>query len=186
MRQLEFYLGEARAADADTILITGAVQSNCVRLAAAAARKSGLECHIQLEERVDTDSPHYRTSGNVLIDRLLGATLHSFPLGEDENAADRRLEELAGDLRKAGRRPYVIHLGPDHPPLGALGYVEMFTDVLTAIDEHRQPLETFYDGYVVNAIMDAAYASIKSKKWDPMELDVWRGRENVASISVSR
>ena len=40
VRQLEFYMGEARARDADTILITGAVQSNFVRLAAAAARTS--------------------------------------------------------------------------------------------------------------------------------------------------
>jgi D-cysteine desulfhydrase/L-cysteate sulfo-lyase len=141
VRQLEFYLGEARAADADTILITGAVQSNFVRLAAAAARKNGMECHIQLEERVDTDSLHYRTSGNVLIDRLLGATLHSFPLGEDENAADGRLEELAGDLRKAGRRPYVIHLGPDHPPLGALGYVAAAGELLAQIAALDMPVD---------------------------------------------
>ncbi len=38
VRQLEFYLGEARSNGADTVLITGAVQSNFVRLAAAAAR----------------------------------------------------------------------------------------------------------------------------------------------------
>jgi len=37
VRQLEFYLGEAAAQGEDTILITGAVQSNFVRLAAAAA-----------------------------------------------------------------------------------------------------------------------------------------------------
>ena len=52
VRQLEFYLGEAVAKRADTVLITGAVQSNCARLAAAAARKLGMECHIQHEERV--------------------------------------------------------------------------------------------------------------------------------------
>ena len=55
VRQLEFYLGEARLQGADTILITGAVQSNFVRLAAAAASKSGMDCHIQLEERVPRD-----------------------------------------------------------------------------------------------------------------------------------
>ena len=36
-RQLEYYFGEACAQNADTILITGAVQSNFVRLAAASA-----------------------------------------------------------------------------------------------------------------------------------------------------
>ncbi|MGI9262755.1 MAG: pyridoxal-phosphate dependent enzyme, partial [Woeseiaceae bacterium] len=52
VRQIEFYLGEAVAQRADTLLITGAVQSNFVRTAAAAARKLGMECHIQQEERV--------------------------------------------------------------------------------------------------------------------------------------
>ena len=53
VRQLEFYLGDARAHGADTVLITGAVQSNFVRLAAAGARLLGMDIHIQLEERVD-------------------------------------------------------------------------------------------------------------------------------------
>ena len=53
VRPLEFYMGAAQAAGADTILITGAVQSNFMRTAAAAAAKLGLTCHVQLEERVD-------------------------------------------------------------------------------------------------------------------------------------
>ena len=123
VRQLEFYLGAASAQDADTILITGAVQSNFARLAAAAARKSGMDCHIQLEERVANSDATYHNSGNVLLDRLLGATLHAYPEGEDEAGADKRLGEIAADLRQSGRRPYIIPLGPGHPPLGALGYV---------------------------------------------------------------
>jgi hypothetical protein len=35
-------------------------------------------------------------------------------------------------------------------------------------------METLYDGYVVNAILDACYASARSKRWEPVELD-WRG-----------
>ena len=42
VRQLEFYFGAALSKNADTILITGAVQSNFVRLAAAGARKLGM------------------------------------------------------------------------------------------------------------------------------------------------
>ena len=38
-----------------------------------------------------------------------------------------------------------------------------------------QPQETFYDGYVVNAIMDAAYRSATSDRWEPVELFEWRG-----------
>jgi len=124
VRQLEFYFGEAVAQGADTVLITGAVQSNYCRLCAAYAAKLGMNCHIQHEERVDRGDPAYRNSGNVLVARLLGATIHSYPHGEDEAGADARLEELAEGLRAERRRPYVIHLGPGHPPLGALGYVD--------------------------------------------------------------
>lgn len=123
IRQLEFHFGAAIDEGSDTVLITGAVQSNYCRLAAAYAARLGLECHIQLEERVAREDPLYRRSGNVLLDRLFGATLHSYPEGEDEAGADARLEALAGELSARGRRPHVIHLGPTHPPLGALGYV---------------------------------------------------------------
>jgi predicted dehydrogenase len=56
-----------------------------------------------------------------------------------------------------------------------LGYVDMFTDMFRAIEEGRAPQETFYDGYVVNAIMDACYRSAKSRAWVPVELFEWRG-----------
>lgn len=68
----------------------------------------------------------------------------------------------------------------------ALGYIEMFTDVLDALDEGRQPTETFYDGYVVNAIIDAAYESVSSKRWEPIRLDDWRGDLDSPPLSESR
>ena len=123
VRQLEFHFGEARARGADTVLVTGAVQSNLVRIAAAAARKLGMAVHIQLEERVADGDETYRSSGNLLLDRVLGATLHAFPEGEDEAAADAAMERRAAALAAEGRRPYVIHSAPGHPPLGGLGYV---------------------------------------------------------------
>lgn len=60
----------------------------------------------------------------------------------------------------------------------ALGYEDMFADMLQAMEKGRPPIETFYDGYVVNAIMDAAYRSMESRRWEPVELDVWRGAES--------
>ena len=89
VRQLEFHLGEAQARGADTVLVTGAVQSNLVRLAAAGARRLGMD--------VDAGALH-RASGNLLLGRLLGATLHAFPVGEDEAAADAALERRARAL----------------------------------------------------------------------------------------
>ena len=123
VRQLEFHFGEAQARGADTVLVTGAVQSNLVRIAAAGARRLGMEAHIQLEDRVADGGETYRTSGNLLLDRVLGATLHAFPVGEDEAAADAALERRAAALAAEGHRPYVIHSAPGHAPLGGLGYV---------------------------------------------------------------
>ena len=124
VRQLEFYFGQAIAEGADTVLITGAVQSNFVRLAAAAAAKLGIDCHIQLEARVDKTDALYHQSGNVLLDKLFGATLYYYDKGEDEFSADRELREIAVRLEdRYSRKTYIIPLAPNGKPLGALGYM---------------------------------------------------------------
>ncbi len=130
IRQLEFYFGEAQAQNADTVLITGAVQSNFVRLAAASANKLDMDCHIQLEHRVSNTNDDYGNSGNVLIDKMLGATIHRYPEGEDEAGADRQLGIIADKLKAEGKRPYIIPLAPGHAPLGALGYVVAAQELL--------------------------------------------------------
>jgi predicted dehydrogenase len=56
-----------------------------------------------------------------------------------------------------------------------LGYVNMFADQLNAFENKQKPVEDFYDGYVVNEILDACYRSAKSKKWEPVNLIEWRG-----------
>jgi predicted dehydrogenase len=68
--------------------------------------------------------------------------------------------------------------------LSELGYNHMFADMFNAIEQEQAPRETFYDGYVVNAILDAAYKSAKTKHWEPIELAVWRGRDDVEKISA--
>ena len=60
----------------------------------------------------------------------------------------------------------------------------MFNDMFKSFEEGRQPLETIYDGYVVNAVMDAAYRSAASKKWEAVELPVWRGKEGLSKEGV--
>jgi predicted dehydrogenase len=65
-------------------------------------------------------------------------------------------------------------LFPVGDEVAELGYVDMFTDQFRAIDAGTQPRETFYDGYVVNAVMDACYRSARSRQWEPVELE-WRG-----------
>lgn len=138
VRQLEFYLGKAQSMGATQVLITGAVQSNFVRTAAAMAARLGMGCHIQLEERVPDTSALHRDNGNVLLDRLLGATLYSYPSGEDEAGADARLHAIAEELRKKGEVPFIVPLAADQPPTGALGYIDAARELIgqdNAFDE---------------------------------------------------
>lgn len=151
-RQLEFYFGEAVSQGADTVLITGAVQSNYVRAAAAAAARLGFKAILQLEERVAGMGPSYYRSGNVLLAQILGAEHISYPLGEDESGADNALEHYADKLRAQGRKPYVIHLGINHIPLGAIGY-------LTCGDEINRQLKDI-DAVVVPTGSGSTHAGL--------------------------
>lgn len=134
-RQLEYYIGHARSLGADTLLTTGAVQSNHVRMTVAAARKMNMEVEVQLEHRVERDQVEYRESGNPFLVKLMGAKIHHYPVGEDEGGADQAMIDRAEVLKSEGKKPYVIPLSNTRAPYGALGYVE-------AAEETLQQLET--------------------------------------------
>ena len=104
-RKLEFLLGDALAKGADTLVTQGAVQSNHVRQTAAAAARHGMACEIILEERTGSKAVDYNGSGNVLLDRLLGASIRNVPGGTDMNA---ELAKTAEEVRARGGKPYVI------------------------------------------------------------------------------
>jgi hypothetical protein len=76
-------------------------------------------------------------------------------------------------------------LFPVGDEVNALGYEHMFQDMLEALDAGREPMETFYDGYVVNAVLDAAYRSAKSRKWEPVQLELWRSTEPARRVNVA-
>jgi L-cysteate sulfo-lyase len=125
-RKLEFSMAAALQQGADTIITVGAVQSNHVRQTAAAAAKLGLRCEVLLEHRVADPSTPYRTSGNVLLDRIFGASLREYPAGTDFDAA---MAEVATEISAAGRTPYIIPGGASNPT-GALGYVNCAIELL--------------------------------------------------------
>ncbi|MBT5074179.1 MAG: D-cysteine desulfhydrase family protein [Kordiimonadaceae bacterium] len=132
-RQLEYYFGEAVQDNADTILITSAVQSNYSRTAVAAARKYGMDAVVQQEERVPDRPEEYYKSGNPYLSKLMGAHILSYPEGEDEEGADKAVFEQAEKLRAQGKTPYVIPLAGTHIPLGSLGYVDCAEEILGQI-----------------------------------------------------
>jgi predicted dehydrogenase len=66
-------------------------------------------------------------------------------------------------------------LFPVGDEIGALGYVAMFMDMFNAMDAGVAPMETFYDGYIVNAIIDACYKAAETKRWETVDIQNWRG-----------
>jgi len=132
-RQLEYYIGDARSQGADTLLTTGAVQSNHARMTVAAARKMNMEVEVQLEHRVERDQVEYQKSGNPFLIRLMGAKIHYYSVGEDEGGADQAMIERAEVLKSKGKKPYVIPLSNASTPYGALGYVEAAEEILAQL-----------------------------------------------------
>lgn len=49
------------------------------------------------------------------------------------------------------------------------GHDLMMADVVRAFAEGRAPQETFADGFAVNAVLDAAYRSMRSGRWEAVE-----------------
>jgi predicted dehydrogenase len=111
------------------------------------------------------------TEGTIWINGFLRTGIEMFTSGKGADYVAEKAESNAGWLFPVGDE------------LNELGYNHMFTDMFNALENGNAPRETFYDGYVVNAVLDAAYRSAKSKLWEPVKLEIWRGREGVSKDS---
>ena len=109
------------------------------------------------------------TEGTIRLDHWLRTGFEVFTTGSTDKYVSEKAESNAGWLFPVGDE---VH---------ALGYPDMFTDMLDSLEQNRPPKETFYDGYIVNSIIDACYKSAKTKKWEPVEIIGWRGREGISS-----
>jgi D-cysteine desulfhydrase len=125
-RKLEFLVADALARGADTLITSGAPQSNHCRITLAAAVKEGLRCRLVIEERVP-HSFHPDAGGNHFLFRLMGVeSLRVVPAGSDIGAATQlELDALA----QAGRIGYVIPGGGSNA-VGGLGYVACAQELL--------------------------------------------------------
>lgn len=108
------------------------------------------------------------TEGTVRLDHWLRTGFEVFTTGNTDKYVAEKAESDNGWLFPVGDE---VH---------ALGYTDMFTDMLDSLEQNKAPRETFYDGYVVNAIMDACYKSVQTKKWESVELTDWRGTKGTS------
>lgn len=111
------------------------------------------------------------TEGTIWINSFLRTGFDMFTTGKGGDYIAEKAESNSGWLFPVGDE------------LNELGYNHMFMDMFNALEKGVAPKETFYDGYVVNAILDAAYKSAKSKAWEPVQLDIWRGKTGLTKES---
>ena len=102
------------------------------------------------------------TEGTIWTNNFLRTGFEMYSSGGGTGYIAEKLESAEGWLFPVGDE------------VTELGYVHMFTDMFESIDAGTAPRETFYDGYVVNAVMDAAYRSAESHQWEPVDVE-WRG-----------
>lgn len=169
VRKLEFLVADALAQGADTLITTGAVQSNHCRLTLAAAVREGMRCRLVLEERVpgsyDPDA-----SGNNFLYRLLGAEkIRVVPAGAD---LDAEMAAEAAEVASAGRKAYVIPGGGSNP-VGATGYVACAEEILH---------QAFEMGLRIDAIV---CASGSGGTHAGLLVGLWGNRARIPLIGIS-
>ena len=103
------------------------------------------------------------TEGTIWLNSFLRTGFDMFTTGKGSKYVAEKAESDSGWLFPVGDEAH------------ELGYPHMFTDMFAAMDGGTEPRETFYDGYIVNAILDAAFLSAKSKLWEKVIIDDWRG-----------
>jgi predicted dehydrogenase len=111
------------------------------------------------------------TEGTIWINNFLRTGFEMFTTGKGADYVSEKAESNSGWLFPVGDE------------LNELGYNHMFTDMFNSIEKGISPKETFYDGYIVNAVLDAAYKSAKTKLWEPVLLDIWRGQTGLSKPS---
>ena len=101
------------------------------------------------------------TEGTIWLNHFLRTGYEMFTAAGGKGYVAEKAEGETGWLFPVGNE---VH---------ELGYTNMFSDMLDSLDANRQPTETFLDGYIVNAVMDACYRSARARRWEPVRLERW-------------
>jgi D-cysteine desulfhydrase family pyridoxal phosphate-dependent enzyme len=125
-RKLEFLLANAQERGADTLITTGAVQSNHCRQTAAAANRFGFACILVL-----TGSKPEIPSGNLMLFQFLGADV----IWTEKSNRDLALDSTFENAIREGKKPYLIPYGGSNS-IGASAFAYALQELL---DQNMKP-----------------------------------------------
>lgn len=146
IRKIEFLLQYALEQGYDTIITTGALQSNHARATAAVCAMLDLDCYLVLKGDV-TDY-----EGNFFMDYMLGANIHIIA----PNASNEvEMEKLDQSLTQEGKRPFLIPVGASNA-LGSYGYINCYHEII----DQEQQLDIFFDSINVAIGSGGTYAGL--------------------------
>ena len=167
-RKLEFLISEAMHHDCDTLITSGGIQSNFCRLTAAAGAVTDMSVHLVLGGKQPAEA-----TGNVLLDKILGATLH-YVDSSDFIDYEAESDRIADDLEGSGKKVFRIPVGGS-VPIGALGYVAAFVEIMK--DQER--LNLSFDHIIHASGSGGTQTGLVVGK----EMTGWPGK--ISGISVS-
>ena len=133
-RKLEYLIQDAINNNCDSVITAGAQQSNHCRQTAAACAKANLKCHLLLggsEPKVFT--------GNLLLSKLLGATIHF--TGDNRKGED--IEMLFKKLQQENFNPYIIPYGGSNL-LGAMGFVNAVKELTEQLQKDKLQVDAIF------------------------------------------
>lgn len=136
VRKLEFHFAAAIESGADTVVTTGAVQSNHCRATALAAARVGLRCVLLLRSSNGAEPATVR--GNHRLQRLAGAVIEfTDPAGYRRR--DELMQRIAEREQRAGHHAWVIPEGASDA-LGMLGMAAGFAELNADLAQVHGPV----------------------------------------------
>jgi 1-aminocyclopropane-1-carboxylate deaminase len=154
-RKLEYFVPDALARGADTLVSIGGVQSNHTRQVAAVAARLGLKARLVQESWVDWPDPVNDRVGNILLSRIMGADVRL--VDEDFGIGVKTSwEQAIEDVRSAGGTPYAIPAGASDHRLGGLGFANWAGEVR----QQEEQLGIFFDTVVVCSVTGSTQAGM--------------------------
>ncbi|MFH9399361.1 D-cysteine desulfhydrase family protein [Streptomyces sp. NPDC017638] len=148
IRKLEWTVGAALGEGADTLVTTGAAQSNHARLTAAAGARLGLDVVLVLR-----GSPGGSRSGNLALDGLFGARL-AWAGEVDRAGLDAAADDVCARLRAAGARPALIPFGGSST-LAAQGYADCGAELREQVPRLRTAVVALGSGGTMAGLVAA-------------------------------